>query len=382
MAVEKVCSKCVLDNTIEEIQFDNNNICNFCKIHEELEAKYPLNTEKTKKELDSVIRKIKNQKRSGKYDCVLGVSGGRDSTYTLFQAVKLGLKPLAVHFDNGWNSDIAVENIRNATKILNVDLETVVADWEEFKDLQLSFLKASVPDAEVPTDWVIFSVLYEVAKKENIKFIIHGHSFRTEGSTPLSWTYMDGKYVKSVHKIFGRKKIKSFPLMSAFDYFKYTFFYKIKQIRILYYLDYDEKKIIKLLKTKLKWRDYGGKHFESSYTSFFQSYILMKKFKIDKRKLHLSALIRSGQINRSSAIIKLKKDPYIGGETQKIYTLKKLGITGKEFDLIMNKKIKSFKDYPTSYSLIKLLKGPLYIANKLGMIPDSLINKYFKLNNK
>ena len=129
------------------------------------------------------------------------------------------MKPLAVHFDNGWNSDIAVENIRNATKILNVDLETVVADWEEFKDLQLSFLKASVPDAEVPTDWVIFSVLYEVAKKENIKFIIHGHSFRTEGSTPLSWTYMDGKYVKSVHKIFGRKKIKSFPLMSAFDYF-------------------------------------------------------------------------------------------------------------------------------------------------------------------
>ena len=378
----QICNFCILDTSDPDISFDREGICSHCNHWLPRVNKLPKDEATEELNLKKIASKIRDSSQGKEYDCMIGLSGGVDSSYIVHLAYKLQLKPLIIHFDNGWNSDIAVENIRNATKILNVDLETVVADWEEFKDLQLSFLKASVPDAEVPTDWVIFSVLYEVAKKENIKFIIHGHSFRTEGSPPLSWTYMDGKYVKSVHKIFGRKKIKSFPLMSAFDYFKYTFFYKIKQIRILYYLDYDEKKIIKLLKTKLKWRDYGGKQFESSYTSFFQSYILMKKFKIDKRKLHLSALIRSGQINRSSAIIKLKKDPYIGGETQKIYTLKKLGITGKEFDLIMNKKIKSFKDYPTSYSLIKLLKGPLYIANKLGMIPDSLINKYFKLNNK
>ncbi len=370
------CSKCVLDSSIEEIFFDNNGVCNFCHTHEEMENKFPLGDEGLKK-INEIADKIKNDGKNKQYDCVVGVSGGRDSTYTLYNAVKLGLRPLAVHFDNGWNSDIAVKNIHNATKILNVDLETVVADWEEFKDLQISFLKASVSDAEVPTDWVIFSILFEAAKKIGVKYIIHGHSFRTEGSTPLSWTYMDGKYVKSIHKKFGNKKIKSFPIMTMYTFFKYSIIYRIKQIRLLYHINYDEKEVIKLMEKELGWRDYGGKHFESAYTSIFQSYILTKKFNIDKRKLHYSALIRTNQLKRKEAINKLKQDPFIGGQEQINYTIKKLGLTKMEFESIMSSEIKSFKDYPTYYSMIQLLEPLIKFANKIKIVPDSVINKYF-----
>jgi len=218
-----ICQKCVMDDTVPGIQFDENGICTFCKIHEDLEKKYPLN-EETPKRLAELVNKIKAYGKGKKYDCIVGVSGGRDSTYTLYNAVKLGLRPLAVHFDNGWNSEIAVQNIKNACEKLKVDLYTHVADWEEFKDLQKSFLKASVPDGEVPTDWVITSVLYKVAYKEKIKFLIGGHSFRTEGTTPLTWTFQDGKYVKSIQKRFGEKKITSFPIMSLFDYIFYIIY--------------------------------------------------------------------------------------------------------------------------------------------------------------
>lgn len=373
-----ICKRCVLDKSIEEITFNSEGICNFCDIHDSMEKNYPIDSN----ELNKIINKIKNEGRNKKYDCILGVSGGRDSTYTLLKAVEFGLRPLAVHFDNGWNSKIAVKNIKNATDILGVDLETIVADWNEFRDLQVSFLKASVSDGEVPTDWVIFSVLFKIAKREKLKYIIHGHSFRTEGSTPLSWTYMDGKYVKSIHKIFGKSKIKSFPIMSMFDYIVYSLFYRIKQFRILYYLEYNEKEVINRMKEELKWEDYGGKHFESSYTSIYQSFVLMRKFKIDKRKLHYSALIRNNQLKRSKALNNLKKDPFIGGKNQISYTIKKLGLTEYEFQKIMNEEIRSFKDYPSYYNLIQFLETPIKYANKLKLIPDVVINKYYNLKKK
>ena len=371
-----LCSKCILDTTIEEIKFDSQGVCNYCHTQDIMEKKFPLGKEGDMT-VDKIVQKIKHKGKNKKYDCIVGVSGGMDSTYTLYKAVKLGLRPLAVHLDNGWNSDIAVKNINNATRILNVDLETIVVDWEEFKDLQVSFLKASVSDAEVPTDWVIFSILFETAKKIGVKYIVHGHSFRTEGSTPLSWTYMDGKYVKSVHRIFGKKKIKSFPIMNMSSFFTYSIFHRIKQIRLLYHISYDEKKVIKLMQDELAWQAYGGKHFESAYTSIFQSYILMKKFNIDKRKLHLSALIRGNQITRKDALLKISSDPFVGGEKQIIFTVKKLGLKMSEFEDIMSSEIKTYKDYPTYYSLIKKLENLIKLANKLNLVPDSVINKYF-----
>lgn len=372
----KVCTRCVMDDTVPGIEFDENGVCTFCKIHDDLKEKYPLD-ENTPKRLKSLVNKIKKDGEGKKYDCIVGVSGGRDSTYTLYNAVKLGLRPLAVHFDNGWNSEIAVQNIQNACEILNVDLHTHVANWEEFKDLQRSFLYASVPDAEVPTDWAIFSVLFKEASKNNIKHIVHGHSFRTEGTTPLSWTYMDGKYIKNIQKQFGTKKIKSFPIMNMWQYAYYSFIKRIKQHRILYYIPYNEKEVFDILENELNWVNYGDKHHESKYTSFFQAYILPRKFNIDKRKLHYSAKIRSGQISRNKALEIIKTDPYDGGFEDLDYCLKKLDLSHKEFVEIMNLPIKSFKDYRTYYNMVKSLKKLIEIQNNLGIIPDTVYKKFF-----
>ncbi len=282
-----------------------------------------------------------------------------------------------MHFDNGWNSEIAVQNIKNATKALGVDLYTHVADWEEFKDLQRAFLKASVSDAEVPTDWVIFSVLFKIAAKEKIKYIIHGHSFRTEGTTPLTWTYMDGRYVKFVHRMFGSGQAKSFPVMGLFEYLYYTLIRGIHQERILYYIQYDEKKVMDLVSNELNWKDYGGKHHESKYTAFFQGYILTRKFNIDKRKLHYSALIRSGQLTREEALEKVKTDPYAGGEDLLEYCLKKLDFTHEEFEKLMNEPPKTFLDYKSYYSFVKLMKRPIKWATQMGIVPETVYMKYF-----
>jgi N-acetyl sugar amidotransferase len=370
-----------MDTTVKGISFDSNGECTFCKIHDDLEKKYPLN-KKTTEKLNNIISKVKREGNKKKYDCIVGISGGRDSTYTLYKAVKLGLRPLAVHFDNGWNSENAVRNIENLCRKLNVDLYTHVANWEEFKDLQKSFLKASVPDAEVPTDWAIFSVLFEQASKHNIKYIIHGHSFRTEGTTPLTWTYMDGKYVKSIHKTFGKVKIKSFPIMNLSKYLYFSFFKRIKQVRILYYLPYDEENILKMLTEEVGWINYGGKHHESMYTGFFQSYILTRKFNIDKRKLHYSALIRSEQISRDQALEIMKNDPYTGGIETLNYCLKKLDFSVEEFNKIMNLPIKSFQDYDSYYNLIKRLEKPIKWGTNLGLIPETVYRKYFSFNIK
>jgi N-acetyl sugar amidotransferase len=372
----QVCTRCIMDDTVQGITFDKNGECTFCKIHDEVEKRYPINIDSENK-LKLLAVKIKKEGKGKKYDCIVGISGGRDSTYTLYNTVKLGLRPLLVHFDNGWNSDIAVQNIKNSCKSLGVDLYTYVADWEEFKDLQRAFLKASVSDAEVPTDWVIFSVLFKVAAKEKIKYIIHGHSFRTEGTTPLTWTYMDGRYVKHIHKKFGSGKTKSFPVMGLIGYLYYTLIRRIHQERILYYIRYDEKEVMDLITKELNWKDYGGKHHESKYTAFFQGYILTRKFNIDKRKLHYSALIRSGQLTREEALVKVQSDPYTGGEELLDYCLKKLDFTKEEFDQIMNEPPKSFMDYKSYYSFVKFMQKPIKWATKIGIVPETVYMKYF-----
>lgn len=375
----KICTRCLMDDTVKGISFDEKGECTFCKIHDELENKYPLN-ETTPHRLQLLVDKIKNDGKGKRYDCIVGVSGGRDSTYTLHNAVKLGLRPLAVHFDNGWNSEIAVQNIKSATEILGVDLHTHVADWEEFKDLQRSFLFASVPDAEVPTDWVIFSVLFAEAAQYNVKYIVHGHSFRTEGTTPLTWTYMDGKYVQDVQRKFGKLKLKSFPNMSMSKYMYYSLFKKINQIRILYYYHYNEKEVLQILEEKLGWKNYGDKHHESKYTAFFQAYILTRKFNIDKRKLHYSAKVRNGQLTREQALEVIKTDPYTGGMESLDYCLKKLDLTYEDFDRIMNESPKSFMDYKSYYNLVKTFKKPISWGNKIGIVPDTVYKKYFSFD--
>lgn len=375
MLLNNICSRCVLDSTVPEIIYDQSGECNYCKIHDQLENIYPKGVAGEKK-LEALVKKIKSAGKSKKYNCLIGVSGGTDSTYTLYFAKKiLGLNPLAVHFDNGWNSEIAVENIKNATKTLDIDLYTLVADWEEFKDLQIAFLKSSTPDAEVPTDYVIISVLYYIAAKENIKFMIEGQSFRAEGTTPIGWTYHDGKYLKTVHRKYGTKKIKSFPILSISKLFYYTFIKKIKPIRPLEYIDYSKEMAKEVIKSELKWKDTGGHHHESIYTKFFQSYYLVNKFDIDKRKRELSAKIRSGLIKRESALDALKI-PYYVEDGLIDYVKHKLELSTEEFSNIMSNSAKSFLEYPNQYNIINLLRPFIRIACNLHLLPPIFYYKY------
>lgn len=373
-----ICSRCILDSSIDDIWFDKQGECKYCMIHDEMEKLHPLG-QGPENELKFIVNRIKKQGRNKPYDCISGVSGGRDSTYTLYMAVKFGLRPLAVHFDNGWNSDISVKNIKKVCEKLNVPLYTVVADWEEFKDLQIAFLKSSTPDADVPTDYAIYSVLYDVASREGIRYILNGHSFRTEGTSPISWTYMDPLYVSCVHKRFGKiKNFRSFPHMTFLKLIWFTIVKGIKEVRLMEYMDYNKRNVDGLLMKELEWEYYGGHHHENLYTKFFQSYYLPTKFNIDKRKTELSAMIRSGQITRVKALKEIQEASYEYDERVVQYTLNKLGLSKKEFEEIMNSPLKTHNDYKTYLPFIKLMRFPILIATKLRILPHILYLKYAK----
>ena len=372
--VQQICTRCIMDINVPEICFDREGVCQFCKMHDEMNKLYPVGAEGEEK-LQKLVADIKSAGGGSKYDCICGVSGGRDSTWTLYTAVKLGLRPLAVHFDNGWNSEVAVRNIKNATEILGVDLETVIADWEEFRELQLSFLKASVPDVEIPTDVAIHSVLHKVAAKENIKYVLNGHSFRTEGIAPRGWTYMDGRYIEGVHRKFSAVPLRDFHNFGIKELLFYSFIKRIKVIPILNYLPYNQKEVSRQLENELEWQYYGGHHHESTYTEFIQSYFLPRKFNIDKRKNELSALIRSGQITREEGLNEISI-PYRYKIDLIEYILTKFNLNHEQWEKIYNELPRSFFNYPTYFPLIRAFKWPLMVMAKINLLPKLLYLKY------
>jgi N-acetyl sugar amidotransferase len=372
----QICSRCVMDTTVPEIAFDAvTGECQFCRIHDILDAKYPIGAEGEQR-LQRVVARIKAAGAGRPHDCVVGVSGGRDSTWLLMTAVRLGLRPLAVHFDNGWNSEIAVTNIRNAIEKLGVELETVVADWEEFRDIQVAFLKASVPDVEVPTDLAIHSVLHRVAAKEGIQYILNGHSFRTEGVAPRGWTYFDGRYITAIQKRFGTRELRDFHNFGMLDVVRYTFLYRIRVVPILNYRPYNQAEITELITKELGWTYYGGHHHESLYTKFIQSYLLPRKFRIDKRRTELSALIRSGQTTREEALTYLDSHEYEYDESLIPYVLAKLELTEAQWLEIWNTPPKSYLDYPSYYPLLQAFRTPIKWLAEHEIIPKLLYLKY------
>lgn len=376
VGTQTICTRCVMDNTVPSIRFDEAGVCQYCKMHDQLEKLYPSDPSIRKGKLDRLVRQIKSLGRRNRYDCVSGVSGGRDSTYALYLAVKSGLRPLAVHFDNCWDSDIAVSNIHNATSILGVDLETVVADWDEFKDLQISFLKASVPDVEIPTDVAIHAVLHKVAAKNDIKYIFFGHSFRTEGIAPLDWSCIDGKYIEMVQRTYGKRRLNDFNNFKLWHLAYYSLIKRIRSVPFLNYFEYDKKKVSELLTRELKWVDYGGHHHESTYTKFIQSYLLPQKFNIDKRKIEYSAYIRSGQMSRERALREIQSGAYPYDPKLLPYVISKLGLSREEWNTIYSVRPKSYKDYPSYQPLLKKFRQPIKWAARLGLVPELLYLKY------
>lgn len=342
-----------MDTSDPEIVFDNFGICCHCREYDKRAKRDLYYDIPGQEKLKNIIEKIKEEGKGKKYDCVIGVSGGADSTYLLYMLKQFNIRPLAVHLDNGWNTELSVRNIELATGKLGVDLCTYVLDWEEFKDLQISFLKSSIANAEIPTDHAIVALIYKKAAEIKTRYIISGGNITTEAIMPDSWMYdaKDWKIIKNIHRKFGKKRLGGYPHLSLFDIINFTFFKKMKYIPLLNYIVYDKKKAIKILEDKLGWRNYETKHGESIYTRFFQNYILPLKFKIDKRRAHLSTLICSGQISRSEALSSVAQNFYPDEKTrnmEKEYVIKKLGISSEDFDSIMNLPIKSFKDYPNN----------------------------------
>ncbi|MDO9537845.1 MAG: N-acetyl sugar amidotransferase [Thermoplasmata archaeon] len=295
----KVCTRCIYDDATPGISFDENGVCNYCKIHDEMEAQYPTGEAGWKK-LEEMAAQIKKAGKGKKYDCIIGVSGGCDSSYLLHLSKKLGLRPLAVHFDNTWNSKIAVENIEIVLKKLDIDLWTYVMDNEEFNDLAYSMLKASIPEIDALTDIALTTTAYMAADKYKIKYILNGHSFRTEGITPSNWFYFDGKYIDSIHKQFGRRKVDKFPNLTLGKWIPWLI-KDIKRLGPLYYIDYKKEDVKKFLIKEYGWKWYGGHHLENRYCAY-NHYLLNTKFKRDLRYVEYSALIRCGQMTREQGI--------------------------------------------------------------------------------
>lgn len=361
--VYQQCVNCVLDvHDDPEMTFNEEGVCSYCTNYAKQELAFVKKGEEGEQALVDVVKEIKAAGQGKPYDCILGLSGGVDSTYLAYQAKKFGLRPLAVHFDNGWNSELAVHNIENIVNRLGFDLHTFVIDWEEFKDLQLSFLKASVVDIELLTDHAIITKLYQLAIKHNIKYILSGTNVVTEAVLPSPWIHnkRDHIHIRAIQEKFGSVPINTFPLFTSS--LKWWVVWKgIKSVSLLDLMPYNKKDVKKTIAMELGWRDYGGKHYESVFTRFYQGYILPAKFKIDKRKAHLSNLICSGQLTRDEALQELNLPAYDEAtrKSDHEFVLKKLGLSQEEFEIIMKAPVRKHAEFPVEdsiYSRFPLLK--------------------------
>lgn len=369
----RICTVTIMDNVSDpDITFDEAGICNYYYEYKNKAKQRLFNSEEDSGKFDDLINKIKRAGEGKDYDCLIGISGGVDSTYVAYKTKELGLRPLAIHFDNGWNSELAVKNIENTLKKLNIDLYTYVIDWEEFKSLQKAFLKASTPDGEIPSDHAIFSLLFKIANEYNIKYILNGNNFSTEFVLPRTWAYghIDWKYIKNINRKFGTHKLKNYPHLTIWKYFYYAVIKRIKIISVLNYMDYDKSKAMQLLKEKLEWKYYGGKHYESVYTRFYQGYILPKKFEIDKRKAHLSSLILSGQMTRENALEELNQPIYPDGLLKEDldFVLKKFDFSKEELNEIVALPKKTYQDYPNQSALLGKFRKALNFLRGLGLM--------------
>jgi len=381
---KKICTKGVWDYSVPGINFDENGVSNFCKLQEQMMSEYPRG-EKGKKDWEIIVNKIKASKGNKKYDCVIGVSGGVDSSYLLYLAKENGLNPLAVNLDNGFNSEIAVQNIYKITTKLNIDLETYVIDYEEIKDLLRSYMFACMPWIDAPTDIAIKAVMYKIANQEGIKYILRGNDFRSEGKQPKEWTYTDDKQLKFLHKKFGVNiKLKTYPSLPYYKIAYYGLIKNIQDIRPYYYIDYQKQQAKEMLINFFDWKDYGGHHHENLFTKFAMAYWLPLKFGIDKRKINLSAQILSGAITREFALESLQQ-PFASEtdlENLKEYTLKKLEITEVQFKLIWESDNKTGFDYPSDYNMIFGLIGhfsffikKIFNFKPMSISANEIINK-------
>jgi len=347
----RICSACIMDTSDPDIVFDREGVCNHCHKYQNAVQSEKYLRRVRPGALESLVEEIRQHGRGRKYDCVIGVSGGADSTYVAYRVKELGLRPLAVHLDNGWNSELAVSNIERTLTRLGIDLYTHVIDWREFSDLQRSFLRASTPELEVPTDHAILATLYAAAAREGVRYVLSGHNTATEGGGVGAWIegHGDWRYIREVHRRFGSVRLRTYPHYGIARFLYYSLLKRVQWVQILDFIDYNKADAVRLLQETLAWRDYGGKHYESIFTRFYLGHYLPEKFGFEFKRLHLASMVWSGQRTREAALQEMAADDYPleMQERDREYVVKKLGLTLAEFQAFMTQPRKAFGDYPS-----------------------------------
>jgi len=360
----QTCSRCIMDTTAPDITFDEQGICNYCTEFLRKKAKHlPLDEADRLRRLDSLVETVRNSAKGKKYDCIVGLSGGVDSSWALVQAVRLGLRPLAVHMDSGWNSELAQNNIANLVRRLGVDLYTHVIDWPEIRGLMEAFFAADVIDVEVLYDNAMLAVNYRQAAKYGLKYILAGTNIATEGvDIPRTWNWhkADKRNIVGISRRFGGPKLKTFPAISTLDMVRYIGLQRIKWISFLDYLDYRKSDALEVLQRDFGYKPYAYKHYESVFTRFYQGYLQPYKFGVDKRKPHLSSLIMTGEMTREEALQRASGIAYPSEkdmEADRLYFIKKMGWSEEKFRDYMSRPEKPHTDYPSEAAFFAKLLG-------------------------
>jgi hypothetical protein len=373
--VRQICSRCIYDNNIPSINFDVDGVCNYCHQHDEMASLYGTGQKKGEQDFEKILDDIRAAGQGRKYDCVIGLSGGTDSSYLIMKAVDWGLRPLAVHYDNTWNSAIATMNIANVTKQFGVDLWTYVVDNKEVDDVKLAFMRAGVREFDADTDIALAQVMRSAAAKFGIKFILEGHSFMTEGISPVGGNYLDGAYVADIHKKFGQMKENTFPNMKFWTFMKWLVIYRQKFIRPFWYIEYDKESARKELMERADWQYYGGHHLENRASSFGHTVWLPQRFNVDFRNLTLAALVRTNKLDRQAAILEYQK-PVSRDPLLIEFIKKRLELTDDEYSSLMEGRERTWHDFYTYKKRFEFLRPAFKLMADANLVPRSFYMKY------
>jgi N-acetyl sugar amidotransferase len=357
----QTCSRCVMDTSDPDISFNQYGVCNHCTNFDLISSQHWFPNDEGKRRLAQIVTTIQEAGKNQDYDCILGLSGGVDSSYLALKIKELGLRPLVVHVDAGWNSELAVANIERIVKHCAYDLHTHVVDWDEMRDLQLAYLRAGVANQDVPQDHIFFASLYHFATKNGIRYVLSGGNLATEGIFPEAWhgSAMDAINLRAIHRRYGERPLRQYKTISFFDYYVwYPWIKKMRTVRPLNFMPYVKDEALLELERTVGYKPYPRKHGESLFTKLFQNYYLPTKFGYDKRRPHFSSLIVSGQMTREEALAKLEEPLYDPQELEIdiAYFCKKLRITRPEFNALMNTKSHHYSDFPNWDSRYRLLK--------------------------
>jgi aminotransferase len=375
----QMCCKCVMDTTDPAIVFDSQGVCNHCRDFDAVTRHNWFPNDEGDQKLQQILRQIKDAGKGQEYDCIIGLSGGVDSSYLALKVAEWNLRPLVVHVDAGWNSELAVANIEKIIKHCNFDLCTHVVDWEEMRDLHLAYLRAGISNQDVPQDHIFFASLYHFAMKNGIRFILSGGNIATEGVFATAWhggSAMDAINLKAIHRKYGERPLRQYKTISFFEYYIwYPFVKKMRTVRPLNYMPYKKEAAIAELEATIGWRSYGRKHGESLFTKVFQNDYLPRKFGYDKRLPHLSSLIVSGQMTRETALAKLAEPLYDDDERQidLNYFCKKLRITREQYEDFIIGKSSEYSDYPNWVAKHRMLKA---IQTRVERLLGKRVNVY------